>query len=48
MTLIYPGKLKNGMFPEELGNLDQMQNLFEMKNISKMCEWENVYKGGGY
>ena len=36
------------MFPEESGDLEQMQILSQMKNISKMCGWENFYKGGGY
>ena len=36
------------MFPEELRDLEQMQILSQMKNISKMCGWENFYKGGGY
>ena len=36
------------MFPEESGDLEQMQVLCQMKNISKMCGWENFYKGGGY
>lgn len=36
------------MFPEESGDLEQMQILSQMKNISKMCGWENFYKGGDY